>query len=185
MESIQALELAFANTGRLIAGVRAEQWEAGTPCEKWDVRQLVNHVTSVVQMFGGAAAGEPARSRPTDTDVLGDDPAATFRESAAVTLAAWQARDSLDGEVTLPLGPVPASYAIRINLVDACVHGWDIAIATGQDPALDAEACELALAVSEQLLPTVGRRDRFAEAVSVPADAAAADRLVAYLGRRP
>ena len=55
-----------------------------------------------------------------------------------MTLAAWQARDSLDGEVTLPLGPVPASYAIRINLVDACVHGWDIAIATGQDPALDA-----------------------------------------------
>ena len=64
MESIQALELAFANTGRLIAGVRAEQWEAGTPCEKWDVRQLVNHVTSVVQMFGGAAAGEPAPFAP-------------------------------------------------------------------------------------------------------------------------
>ena len=25
----------------------------------------------------------------------------------------------------------PARYAIGINLVDACVHGWDIAIATG------------------------------------------------------
>jgi uncharacterized protein (TIGR03086 family) len=183
MESLQALEVAFANTGRLIAGVRADQWEVGTPCEKWDVRQLVDHVTSVVQRFGAAAANESAP--PRDADGLGGDPAARFLASAAVTLAAWRARDSADGEVILPLGPVPASYAIRINLVDACVHGWDIAIATGQDPALDAEACELALAVSEQLLPTVGRRDRFAEAVSVSADAPAADRLVAYLGRRP
>jgi uncharacterized protein (TIGR03086 family) len=183
MESIQALEQAFANTGRLVAGVRADQWEAGTPCEKWDVRQLVNHVTWVVQMFGAAVADQPAP--PRDTDLLGDDPAGTFRGSAATTLAAWHARGSLDGEVTLPLGPVPASYAIGINLVDACTHGWDIAIATGQDPALDPQACELALAVSQQLLPTVGRRDRFAEEVSVPADAPAADRLVAYLGRRP
>jgi uncharacterized protein (TIGR03086 family) len=183
MESVQALEVAFANTGRLIAGVRADQWEMGTPCEKWDVRQLVDHVTSVVQMFGAAAANESAP--PRDAGGLGDDPAAMFLASAAVTLEAWRARASADGEVILPLGPVPASDAIRINLVDACVHGWDIAIATGQDPALDAQACELALAVSEQLLPAVGRRDRFAEAVSVPAAASAADRLVAYLGRRP
>ena len=183
MDSLQALEVAFANTGRVIAGVRADQWQTGTPCEKWDVRQLVDHVTSVVQMFGAAAANESAP--PRDTDGIGDDPAATFRESAAVTLTAWRARDSVGGDVTLPLGPVPAKYAIGINLVDACVHGWDIAIATGQDPGLDDQACELALAVSEQLLPTVGRRDRFAEAVTVPVGAPATDRLVAYLGRRP
>ncbi len=184
MESLHALELAFANTGRLIAGVRADQWEVGTPCEKWDVRQVVNHVTSVVQMFGAAAAGDSAPPRPTDTDVLGDAPAATFGESAAATLAAWRGRDSFDGDVILPLGPVPARNAIGINLVDACVHGWDIAIATGQHPDLDPEACALALAASEQLLPTVGRRDRFAEAVPVPDGAPVADRLVAYLGRR-
>ena len=61
------LEPAFANTERLVRGIRADQWNAGTPCTEWDLRTLVNHTTWVVSMFGAVTAGPGAscaRCRP-------------------------------------------------------------------------------------------------------------------------
>jgi uncharacterized protein (TIGR03086 family) len=183
MEPIDALAIALDNTSRIIAGVRDDQWEAGTPCEKWDVRALTNHTTWVVQMFG--AVLQHADPPPRDADVVGDAPAAAFARAAATTLAAWRARPALDGTLQLPVGEMPASMAVNINLVDVHTHGWDIATATGQDPALDPNVSELALAFTAELLPMVGRRDSFAEPVGLAADAPVDARLVAYLGRQP
>ena len=75
---------ALAATRRYVAGVGANQWQDSSPCEGWDVRELVNHIVS-----GNFWAGELARGKTIeevgdrlDGDVLGDDPTAAYDESA-------------------------------------------------------------------------------------------------------
>jgi uncharacterized protein (TIGR03086 family) len=183
VQTIDQLEQACANTHRLVAGVTTDQWTLGTPCEKWDVRELVNHVTWTLQMCGAAIRKEAPPAR--DIELVGTDPTTAFGQSAADALAAWRSLDSLDGTIELPIGEVPAIAALGINLVDVHVHGWDIARATGQDPALDPALSATALEVSEQLLPAVGRGAAFAEQVPIAGGAPVSDRVMAYLGRQP
>ena len=49
---------ALAGTRRCVAGVGQTQWRDSTPCEGWDVRELVNHIVS-----GNFWAGELARGK--------------------------------------------------------------------------------------------------------------------------
>ena len=69
--------------------------------------------------------------------------------------------------------------------LDICVHGWDLARATGQDATLDAALAEQALAFVRQTLTGANRAPRIASEVAIDGGAPITDRLVAYLGRRP
>ena len=179
---IDDLQLAFANTGRLVRGVRTEQWSTETPCSEWDLRTLANHTVWVVSMFGTAVHGRPPTASP-DADVLGEDPAAAFDAAAADTLAAWR-ECGFEGTINLRAGEMPAANGFAINVVDTYVHGWDIARATGQDPKLDPTLCGALLDVMPDLLPAVRRGDNFGPALEVPLDAPVTDRLLGFLGRK-
>jgi uncharacterized protein (TIGR03086 family) len=179
---INDLELAFANTGRLVRGVRADQWTAGTPCTQWNLRTLANHTTWVVSMLGDVAQGRPPTAA-RDAELLGDDPGAAFAATAATTLDAWQTR-GFEGAVTFGPGELPAVSAFAINVFDTYVHGWDIAQATGQDAELDPALCAVLLEVLPSLAPVVRRGDNFGPELEVAPDAPVADRLLAWLGRK-
>jgi uncharacterized protein (TIGR03086 family) len=183
MYSIDDLQDAVANTGRLVDGVSPDQWHAPTPCAEWDLRALVNHMTWVLEMYGAATSGD-GPPHPRDSDVLGDDPAGAFRRAAQAAVAGWRARGT-DGTVRIPIGELPAQVALGINLTDVYVHGWDVARATGQDAKLDDRLCAELLAFLPDAVPA-GARDRaFGPIVDVPAQALASDRLLAYCGRTP
>src|SRR5947208_2760582 len=84
---------ALAGTHRYVAGVGGDQWKTSSPCEGWDVRELVNHIVS-----GNFWAGELARGKTIDEvgdrldgDILGDDPTAAYDESARATREAFHA----------------------------------------------------------------------------------------------
>jgi uncharacterized protein (TIGR03086 family) len=72
----------------LVEGVRPEQWNGPTPCAEWDVRRLVEHVTSGNRMFAALAGGERPEGmeglqqlRARVAPGLDDDPVETFRDS--------------------------------------------------------------------------------------------------------
>jgi hypothetical protein len=65
------------------------------------------------------------------------------------------------------------------------VHTWDLLRATGRPLPLDDEVAERGLAFMQQGMTEENRGDAFAPAVSVPDDASAYDRLVAFAGRDP
>jgi hypothetical protein len=85
-------------------------------------------------------------------------------------------------------------------LSELTVHTWDLAVATGQQPEWD-DAVVTAALEARPILPAENRRALFeqisaamgvaevaipfGEAVAVPADAPAIDRLVAWNGRDP
>lgn len=185
MEQATVLETALANTTRLVQGIGDDQWDKPTPCSKWDVRQLVTHTAGVMANFRNGAAGQPVAGDPDDFS-LGADPGATMASLSAENVAAWRTRGELESPVTLGDNEFPGQVAININMLDAYVHGWDIAKATGQDAELDPELCSSLLALAEQVVPPAPREgDNFHPVVETADDADVTDRLLAYLGRQP
>ena len=103
---------------------------------------------------------------------------------AAAAAFAQVAPDAAEVPVPLPQGPLPAWLAAGACALDAGVHSWDIAVATGQVPVLDdALAAELMKVAVEIVEPLRG----FAYSPALTGDdgAGALDQLLRYLGRDP
>jgi uncharacterized protein (TIGR03086 family) len=180
MDITDSLEQTFQHAHAVIGGVRSDQYDDRTPCEEWTVRDLLQHMIGVVTGLGAAAAGSPQSSFE-----LGPDPAAQFQQAATSALAAWRAPGVMERIVDGGPGPMPGRVLAGINLLDTATHTWDLATATGQPAALPEDVAAAALEASEQIVSPEIRPGRFGPEVSVPADAAATDRLVAFLGRTP
>ena len=181
MDLLTALDQTFAHADGVIAGMRPEQLDDPTPCERWTVRDLLEHMIGVVDGIGASVSGEVA-DRPFE---LGLDPAAQFREVSAATLAAWRSPGKLDEVIDGGPGPMPGRVLAGINLLDTATHTWDLAAATGQPPALPDAVAIAALDVSQQIVSPELRTGRFGPEVTACEGAGPTDRLVAFLGRRP
>ena len=171
MANIAQLSDALERTGRLVAGIRDDQWGSSTPCAEWDVRALVNHVVNGNTKLAAA---------------LGADTHSTseYEETAATLLAALQQPGALDRIVEIPFGTVPAAVGLHIRLTELLVHGWDIARATGQQTDFPEALAEQELEFSKAALNSVPPgRSPFAAPQPAPEAAPALDRLAAMLGR--
>ncbi len=184
MEMLDALSQTFDHASSVISGVRSDQLDTPTPCREWTVRDLLAHTTGVVINMGCGAAGRPLLPDVNAIPLEGDV-GTQFRTEADRTLAAWTTR-GLDGEANVGAGPMPATAAISINLLDTATHSWDIAHATGQAAALPDELAVFILELSRGIVSDDIRSFAgFDPAIQVPDGAGATDRLVAFLGRQP
>ena len=169
----QALEA----TRTTVAGVKADQWAAPTPNEGWDVRVLVNHIVSGNLWVGELATGrtiEEVGDR-LDGDVLGEDPLRAYDAAAPVAAAAFEAPGALDAPCAVSYGPVPGSVYAGHRLIDVLIHGWDLAVATGQDTTLDPDLVEACLSVVEPQADQFQASGAFGAHVDVPATDARLD----------
>lgn len=175
---------ALASTGAFVAGTDPGQLGLPTPCDGWDVRALLNHVLGNNHLYAAAIAG-PVDWARRDDDRVGADHRAAYERSAARVTSAFAAADP-EGQVAMPFGRLPVVHAVAVHFVDILTHGWDLAVATGQEPVLDAELAEAAIAVVATYPSDAWGSDRFfAEKVPVADDEPADVRLVSLLGRRP
>src|SRR5215470_19873608 len=148
-------------TGMIVAGIPPGCWHAGTPCDGWDVRALVNHVVSGNLWAAELAAGgtiEGVGDR-LDGDVLGPDPVGSYTASAKAAAAVFRAPGALDAPCAVSYGPVPGSVYAGHRFIDVFVHGWDLAAATGQDTTLDTDliaACQRVLEPQLELFRGAG-----------------------------
>ena len=181
MDLIDSLDRAFLHAHGVIAGVRADQYDNATPCDKWTVGDLLEHMIGVVAGTASAVAGEA----PSDAFELGTDPAAQFEQRATAARAAWGAPDALERVVDAGAGPMPGRVLASITLLDAATHTWDLATATGQPARLPQDVAEAALEASLATITPEIRPGRFAAEISVPDEAGTTERLVAFLGRDP
>jgi uncharacterized protein (TIGR03086 family) len=171
MANVDQLADALERTGRLIAGIRDDQWHDPTPCAEWDVRAVVDHlIKGNASLAAALGAGEAAT-----TD---------YQDVSARLLDAVRRPGVIDGMVTIPFGTVPAEFALHLRLTELLVHGWDIARATGQKPDFPEDLAEEELRFSEravQQLPS--GRTPFGPPRPAPDNAPTIDRLAALLGR--
>ena len=176
---------ALGQTGRIVAGINPGQWQAGTPCAGWDVHALLNHLVAGNLWAAELAAGatiEDVGDR-LDGDMLGADPAASYATSAAAAAAAFRGPGALDAPCAVSYGPVPGSVYAGHRFLDVLVHGWDLAVATGQDPELDPAHLRACRAVIEPQVAAFRAAGVFGDEQPVPPGATEQQRFLAMLGR--
>lgn len=158
-----------------VSGAQGKLDEA-TPCEEWNVRDLLNHMLATQRYFVGAARGEDVSPPgPTPPELLGDDPVADFERGRTELLRTY----AEDGVVERT-GP-----ALGIAFSDQLLHGWDLATATGQDATMPDGLAQAAYDTIHGRFTDEQRKGVFGPELSVADDASAQDRLLAYSGRAP
>ncbi|MCV7433696.1 TIGR03086 family metal-binding protein [Mycolicibacterium bacteremicum] len=194
------LHRAITTGGVVIAGVRVDQLDDPTPCAGMDVRALVGHLVGVLGRIAALGDGsDPFAVRETPlSDNCWPEAWAEFGRQA---VDAWSDDAVLQRPMALPWIEGSGAEVLTSYSSELTVHTWDLATATGQQPDWDDTVVAAAFDGARLILPAENRRALFeaisaargfdevavpfADAVSVPDDAPAIDRLVAWTGRDP
>jgi len=173
--STDLLADALATTGAIIAGVRPDQEHLPTPCEQFDVQQLVSHLVGWSLSFAGRLSGQPWEADP-NAYVAGADAAQQFTRAGAQIVQAY--REELPSSSELPIGMLVMEFV---------THGWDLAQATGQQAPFTEEQADAGLAFGLPMLKPEYRGPglAFGEIVPTSADDDSLAHLLAFLGRDP
>src|SRR5881396_2206963 len=170
--------VSLSRVSRLTSGRGRRPTKAGTyaPCSTTSSR-----VTSGQQSWAPAAQLRKLGAR-LDGDVLGEDPLGAYDASAAVAAATFEAPGALEAPCAVSYGPAPGSVYAGHRFIDVLIHGWDLAVATGQDTTPDADRAEARLAVVEPQADLLRGSGGFGDCLDVPQGADAQTQLLALLG---
>lgn len=193
------LDRAIVTGGSVIARVRPDQLTAPTPCSEMNVRAILGHLVAVLDRIAALGQGDDPFAI-TETDAADDGWSDAWTTAASRAADAWRDDAVLERPMALPWIQGNGAEILATYFSELTVHTWDLAMATGQQPAWDDAVVTAALAARE-ILPAENRRALFeeisaamgldevaipfAEAVPIPDDAPAIDRLVAWNGRDP
>jgi uncharacterized protein (TIGR03086 family) len=176
---------------RLVEGVRDDQLDAPTPCGERRLGDLLDHVDGLSLAFAFAArkTAPDGGSRPPSADGsrLGTDWRSRIRARLADMAEAWSAPDAWTGTTSVGGIELPGDVAGVVGLDELIVHGWDIAVASGQHARWEDD---LVGAATSYVKDTVARNPQgvpglFGPPVAVPASASPLDRLIGLTGRDP
>jgi uncharacterized protein (TIGR03086 family) len=161
-------------TGTKVRGASTEL-DAPTNCAGWDVRTLMNHMLETQRYFAGSARGEDVQLSPDPPDLLSADPVSDFDRARADTLRTF-------GEpgVIEKTGP-----ALGIAFSDQLLHGWDLAVSTGQDATMPQGLPDAAYGMIHGRFTDEQRKGVFKPEITLGSDASAQEKLLAYTGRDP
>ncbi len=179
--------VALDATREVVAGITDDQWTRPTPCAEWDVRALLNHVVAGNWWASRLAAGATIEEVGSeyDGDLLQPSPLGEYHESAVAAARAFEAPGALEAPCAVSYGPVPGFVYAGHRLVDVAIHGWDLAVGTGQPSPLTPDLVDACRRVLEPQLDLLRASGMFGSAQPIPADADATTRLLLTLGRTP
>jgi uncharacterized protein (TIGR03086 family) len=188
MDNVALMQRVVNETTEVVNDVRPDQMGNASPCEGWTVRDVINHITGGATLF---AISAEQGSVPDDQlaqlmggDNLGDDPQGAWKRAADRAMTAFGRPGVLDKVVKLPFGEMPAGVALNIAVFDVLTHAVDIARSTGQE-IQDTDLIETALGMGREMVgPDLRIPGVFDAEQPAPAGAPAADRLLAFAGRR-
>jgi uncharacterized protein (TIGR03086 family) len=175
---------------RIVRAVPAGGLDGPTPCLGWEVRGLINHMIFWSARGEYAAHKQQPPAEPAEEhDFTADgDWAGLFAAHALKTAEAWASSpEAWEGNTSLT-GSSPGMQSAYIGGMifgECIIHGWDLAVATGQRPEF---APELVEAAYEGLVPIaeMGRQyEAFGAEVPVPETAPLIERLLGLSGRDP
>jgi uncharacterized protein (TIGR03086 family) len=177
-----------AAVAQVVAGVRDDQLPDPTPCADTSVAGLLDHLVGLTLAFRMAAEKTPLPGGPSAS---ADHLPADWRERLPRQLdelaAAWRSPTAWEGLAEAGGVTMPAAALGIVALNEVLVHGWDLAVATGQPYQVDeasAQAC-LRFAVDLAAGNPEMRAAMYGPVVPVPDDAPTVHRLLGQTGRDP
>jgi uncharacterized protein (TIGR03086 family) len=177
-----------AEVARTVAGVRDDQLTAPTPCTDTSVAALLDHIMGLTVAFRLAAGKSSLAGGPrADADNLAADWRTRLPEQLEALVASWREPAAWEGTTEVAGVRMPAPEIAVVALNEVLIHGWDLAVATGQDYRADdtsVRAC-LDFAVEFAKGAPEARDAMYAPVVPVADDAPEFDRLLGQTGRAP
>jgi uncharacterized protein (TIGR03086 family) len=135
-----------AEVARVIAAVRDDQLTDPTPCVGTSVAGMLDHVVGLTVAFRLGAEKQPQTGAPrADADQLPADWRERLPQQLDALVAAWQRPGSWEGFTEVGGAKMPAAAMGVVALNEVLVHGWDLAVATGQPYGVDPAAAQRCL----------------------------------------
>ncbi|ALE73153.1 hypothetical protein Ae168Ps1_1034 [Pseudonocardia sp. Ae168_Ps1] len=175
----------------VVAGIGDDQLQRPTPCDDMVVAALLDHLHGLAWAFRVAAEKSPeaAGTAPSaDAAHLATDWRTAIPARLDALAAAWRDPDAWTGTTAAGGLELPGEIAGTVALDELVLHGWDLAVATGQDFTPDGDAVAVVLGFTESMSAPGGEESRaglFGPVVAVPADAPAFERALGFSGRDP
>jgi uncharacterized protein (TIGR03086 family) len=178
---------------RLVEGVRDDQLDVATPCGDRRLPDLLDHIDGLSLAFALAARKtEPeggSRAPSADGSRLGPEWRSRIGERLAGMAEAWSSPEAWTGMTRVGGLDLPGNVAGVVGLDEVIVHGWDVAVASGQRADWDDDLVAAATGYVQDIAAQnpQGIPGLFGPAVPVPASASASplDRLLGLTGRDP
>jgi uncharacterized protein (TIGR03086 family) len=177
-----------AEVARLIAGVRDDQLPDPTPCADTSVAAMLDHLVGLTVAFRMGAEKSPMEGGSSaDANHLPADWRSLLPQQLDALVAAWAQPSAWEGFTEVAGVQMPAAAMGVVAANEVLVHGWDVAVATGQTYEADPVVARACLEFAEGL--AVGnpemRDSMYGPVVPVPAHAPVLDRLLGQTGRDP
>lgn len=176
-----------AEASRVARGVPTARLSDPTHCTDWDLRALVNHW--VLYTSHGLEHRALRKQLPEElvTRDFTADPnwAEAYAAQLDRAVAAWADPAVWEGEVDLGGGSMPAPELAAMIVKETAVHGWDVAVSTGQKFHTSDGAARLVLDVVERHGDLYRQYNGFAAPVPVPPEGPPFTRALAASGRDP
>jgi uncharacterized protein (TIGR03086 family) len=174
----------------VIDNIGEEQLADPTPCDRTDVADMLSHVHGLSRAFRDAARkiSGPTTSSPATADgaALPPDWRYSIRTQLVELAEAWRAPEAWQGETMAGGVSMPAEDCGAVVNNELVLHGWDLAVATGQPYQVAPENLE---ASWQFVLNTPdepeAREGLFGPRLPIADDAPLLDRTLAYAGRDP
>ncbi len=170
---------------RLAEGTPDDALGAPTPCASYTVGDLIDHVAGAAVAFRAAAVKQPLEGAAAGNAAhLAPDWRSTLPVDLEALAIAWRAPDAWDGMTRVGGIDLPGTVAGIVALEELLVHGWDLAVATGQDAGYDGPGLD-AVHDAVSSFRANGIEGLFGPEVRVPGDAPLFDRILGLTGRDP
>ncbi|WP_370945139.1 TIGR03086 family metal-binding protein [Amycolatopsis sp. cg5] len=172
----------------VVTAVREDDLAKRTPCDDYTVRALLNHLLYWGPWLVAGGRKEPApavEGGETDNDLTRSDWAAALRKQTDELTDVFGKPGALDGMSKMGSVEMPASVIAGMALAELALHGWDLAVATGQELTIDEDTAADLYAAVDAMAEQARAMGVFGPEVPVPASSSTLDRALGLVGRDP
>ena len=183
---VELYEAAVQSMHGIIAGVKAEQFGEPTPCDQWNVRELIVHNIKVSQLIRNMlTGGEHVNVYEVSEQLLPEEALMAFEESTGQLLQTAGVQANLEKLVDRYGQRLTGRELLMAPFSDLLIHKWDLAKATAQDSTLDSAMAEASYSFFLPSIEIMRDRGNFGRGRSLPITSSAQDKLLALTGRQP
>ncbi|MBG01572.1 MAG: TIGR03086 family protein [Acidimicrobiaceae bacterium] len=189
-DPLRMLDLSQSRTTAVISKIHLDQMTLPTPCDLWNVRNIINKLVASTLLFAGFGLRQPPDpdlDLVNPKEIIGDDPLGVYISAAKKCRDAWRSPGALSGMATSTIGEAKAKAVLNARIFDTTILTWDISKACNINHLIDEEQAAYVLFVAERLVPAVRSQspERYKHPISSKADADTVEKLVSVTGRDP